>query len=202
MLFVSLVANIGPLHSCRMQGLPPKYYVPLLPNSPEGCPEGAVNNDVAYDIGSSTPLEESILPVNMLLSVVQDPNFLWINSSRDIFEEEHIGIPIGPHTDSGVDDPFFQSEPFITPVHAVRNFDPSTPGPSCTLWRTSSGHNIFEKLGMSHLCHRTSNQPMESHTPVNSTTYTVPLDHFTGTSSNVVIVLDQLLVGSHTILPL
>jgi hypothetical protein len=37
---------------------------------------------------------------------------------------------------------------------------------------------------------------------VTSTTYKVPLDHFIGTTSNVVIVLDQLLVGSHTILPL
>jgi hypothetical protein len=43
---------------------------------------------------------------------------------------------------------------------------------------------------------------MESHTPVTSTTYTVPLDHFTGTTSNVITVSDQLLVGSHSILPL
>jgi hypothetical protein len=46
------------------------------------------------------------------------------------------------------------------------------------------------------------NQPMESHTPVNSTTYTIPLDDFTGTTSNVVTVSDQLLVDSHSILPL
>jgi hypothetical protein len=43
---------------------------------------------------------------------------------------------------------------------------------------------------------------MSSHTPITSTSYTVPLDHFTGTTSNVVTVSDQLLVGSHTILPL
>jgi hypothetical protein len=55
---------------------------------------------------------------------------------------------------------------------------------------------------MSHLHQRTSNQPMASHTPVTSTSYTVPLDHFTGTTSNVVTVSHQLLVGSHTILPL
>jgi hypothetical protein len=68
--------------------------------------------------------------------------------------------------------------------------------PVHSLWRTSSGHDIFDKLGMS------PNQPMESHTPVTSTTYTVPLDHFTGTTSNVVTVSDQLLVGSDIILPL
>jgi hypothetical protein len=56
-----------------MQGLPPEYleeYTPLLPNSPEGSPKGAINNDVAYDIGSSNPLEESIPPINLLLSLV------------------------------------------------------------------------------------------------------------------------------------
>jgi hypothetical protein len=32
-----------------------------------------------------------------------------------------------------------------------------------------------------------------------SVTYMLPLDHFTGTTSNVIIVLDQLLIGSHLI---
>jgi hypothetical protein len=54
---------------------------------------------------------------------------------------------------------------------------------------------------MSHLHSITSNQPMASHTPVTSTAYTVPLDHFTSTTSNVVIVSDQLLVSSHSIPP-
>jgi hypothetical protein len=46
------------------------------------------------------------------------------------------------------------------------------------------------------------NQPMASHSPVNSTPYTVPLDHFTSTTNNVVTVSEQLLVGYQTILPL
>jgi hypothetical protein len=57
-----------------MQRLPPEdleEYTPLLPNSLEGSPEGAINNDIASKIGSSTPLEESILPVNPLLSVIR-----------------------------------------------------------------------------------------------------------------------------------
>jgi hypothetical protein len=58
----------------------PKEYYPFLPNSPKGSPEGEVNNDITYDIGSSNPLEESIILVNPLLSVVQDPHFLQINS--------------------------------------------------------------------------------------------------------------------------
>ena len=43
---------------------------------------------------------------------------------------------------------------------------------------------------------------MESHMHVTSISYIVPLDHFTGMINNVVTVSDQLLVGSHTILPL
>jgi len=74
-LFYSLFGadNINPHHSRRMQGLPPEdpeEYAHLLPNSPEDSPEGVVNNDVASEIGSFNPLEESILPINPLLSVV------------------------------------------------------------------------------------------------------------------------------------
>jgi len=188
-----------------MQGLPPedsKEYTHFIPNLPKGCPEGAINNDVAYEIRSSTPLEESILLVNSLLSVVRDPIFFRINSSGYVVVEDYIGIPIGPHTESSVDDLLFQSESFRTLVHTTGHFDPSSFVPIHSLWRNSSGQDIFEKLGMSHLHQRTSNQPMVSHMHVTSTSYMVPLDHFTGTASNFVTFLDQLLVDSHTILPL
>jgi hypothetical protein len=46
------------------------------------------------------------------------------------------------------------------------------------------------------------NQPMALQMPETSITYMVPLDHFTGMINNVTAVLDQLLVGSHSILPL
>jgi hypothetical protein len=107
------VTNIVPLFLRRMQGLPlkgPEEYTPLIPNSPEGSPEGAINNDVASEIGSSTTLEESILPVNPLLSVLQDPLLLQINSSGDVVAEDYTRISIGPHAESGVDNPLFQSE--------------------------------------------------------------------------------------------
>jgi hypothetical protein len=46
-----------------MQGFSPKEpeeYTPLLPDSPEGpSPEGAINNDVSYEIRISTSLVES-----------------------------------------------------------------------------------------------------------------------------------------------
>jgi hypothetical protein len=142
--------------SCKMQGLPPKEpeeYAHLLPNSPKGpSPEGEVNNDASSEIGSSTPLVESTLPVNPLLSVIQDPLFLRINSSGDVVED-YTRIPIGPYAESGVDDPPFQSESFRTSVHTARILNPSSV-PVCSFWRTSSGHDVFDKLGMR------PNQPM------------------------------------------
>jgi hypothetical protein len=54
--FLFGVANIGPHHSHRMQGLPseePEEYAPFLPNSPEGpSPEGVVNKDASSETGS------------------------------------------------------------------------------------------------------------------------------------------------------
>jgi hypothetical protein len=43
---------------------------------------------------------------------------------------------------------------------------------------------------------------MESHRHVTSTAYTILLDHFTSMTNNVVTISNQLLVGSHTILPI
>jgi hypothetical protein len=73
-------------------------------------------------------------------------------------------------------------------THTAGIFNPSS-APSLV-------RDIFGNLGVS------SNQPMASQMPEMYVTYTVPLDHFTGTTSNVTIVSNQLLVGSHSILPL
>jgi hypothetical protein len=119
-----------------MQGIPPEDpedYVPLLSNSLEGSPKGVINNKIASEIGSSTPFEESILSVNPLLNLREDPILLQLNSLVEIITEDHTKIPIGPHAKSGVDDPLFQSESFRTPVHTAGNFNPSSPGPSRTL---------------------------------------------------------------------
>jgi hypothetical protein len=56
--------------------------------------------------------------------------------------------------------------------------------------------DLYDNLGAS------PDQPMASQMPETSVTYTVPLDHFTGTTSSVTTISDQLLVGSHSILPL
>jgi hypothetical protein len=184
-----------------MQGIPPEdleSYVSLLSNSPEGSPKGAVNNEVASEIGSlislegfkivSNSLEAFRLLINPLLSVRQDPHFLWMNSLGELVVDENIEVPTGPNAESGVDDPLFQSESFITPLHTAGIFNLRSV-PVRSIWGTA-GHDIFDTLGKSH------NQPMASQMPETSVTYTIPLDHFTGTTSNVVTVLDQLLVFS------
>jgi hypothetical protein len=103
-----------------------------------------------------------------------------MNSSGELVVNENIEVPTGLNTEFGVDDPLFQSESFRTPVRNTGVF-----------WKTSSGHDIFDKIEF-----------LASQTLMTFTTYTIPLDQFTGTTSNVVMVPDQLLIGSHLIIPL
>jgi hypothetical protein len=111
-----------------------------------------------------------------------------MNSSGEIVVVDNNKVPTGSNTGSGVDDPLFQSESFRTPTHTAGIFNPS--------FALSSVHDLFGTLGTS------SNQHMASQMPETSITYTIPLYHFTGMTSNVTTVSDQILVGSHSILPL
>jgi hypothetical protein len=193
------VANIGPHHSCRMQGFPPeepKEYTPFLPNSPEGPSlEGSVNNNTSSDIRISTPLVEPSLTINPLLNTQQDPVLLRINSSGDVVVEYYPRIPPGTFVESSMDEPPFPSEAFRTPVQTSGIFNPRLV-PVCSLWRNASRCDIFDKLGM------IPNQPTSPHVIFTSTAYIIPINHFAGTTSNIVTVSDPLLVGTHTILPL
>jgi hypothetical protein len=100
-----------------------------------------------------------------------------MNSLGEIVVFNNIEVPTGPNAGSGVDDPLFQSESFRTMAHTAGIFNPSS--------SLSSGHDIFGTLGMS------SNQPMASQMPKTFVTYTITLDHFTGTTNNVSIVSYQ-----------
>jgi hypothetical protein len=115
-------------------------------------------------------------------------HLLQMNSSREIIVVENIEVPTGPNMGSGVDDPLFQSESFRSPTHTVGIFNPRS--------APSSVRDIFSTLGMS------SNQPMASQIHKMFVTYTIPLDHFTGTTSNFTMISNHFLVGSHSILPL
>jgi hypothetical protein len=113
---------------------------------------------------------------------------LWMNSSREIVVFDNTEVPTRPNVGSRVEDPLFQSESFRTPVHTVEISNPS----SIPL----TVHDLYENLGSS------PDRPMASQMPETYVTYTVPLDHFTGTTSSATVVPDQLLVGSHSIIPL
>jgi hypothetical protein len=184
-----------------MQGLPlkdPEGYQPLLPNSLEGSLEGVLNSEVASEVGSTHSLEgfrivlDSLeafrLPPNLLLSIRQDAHFLWMNSTGEIIVVESIGIPTRPNAISGLDDSLFQSESFRTPAHTIGICNPS--------YAPLNVRGLYGNLGAS------LNQPMASQMPETYVTYMVTLDHFTGTTNNITTVSNQLLVGSHSILPL
>jgi hypothetical protein len=111
-----------------------------------------------------------------------------MNSSGEIVIVENIGVPTGPNAGSGVDDPLFPSESFRTSTHTVGVVNPSS--------TPLTVRDIYDNLGVS------LDQPMASQMPEMFVTYTIPLDHFTGTTSSFTDVSDQLLVGSHLILPL
>jgi hypothetical protein len=111
-----------------------------------------------------------------------------MNSSKEIVVVDNTEVPTRTNEVSGVEDPLFQSESFRTPTHIVGTSNPSSiPLTIC---------DLYGNLGVS------SNQPMASQMLETYVTYMVPFDHFTGTTNNVTIISDQLLVGSHSILPL
>jgi hypothetical protein len=106
-----------------------------------------------------------------------------VNSSGEVVFIEETEVSTKPHTRSGVEDPFFQSESFRTPTHTV--------GTSGFGSVPLTFRDLYGNLGVS------PDQPMESQVPETYVSYTVPLNHFTGTIRNVSIIADQLLIGSH-----
>jgi hypothetical protein len=177
-----------------MQGLPLKDqegYLPFLPNSSEGPPEA--HNKLGYEVGItnsfkqfqivSNSLEAFQLPINPTLSSRQDLCLLPVNSSGQVVVIDDTEIPTRPNIGSGVEDPLFQSESFRTPAHTIGTYGfGSIP---------LIVHDLYGNLGTS------LDQPMASQVPETFVSYTVPLDHFTGMTSNVIIIADQLLIGSH-----
>jgi hypothetical protein len=113
---------------------------------------------------------------------------LQMNSLGEIVVDGNLEVPTGLNAGSGVDDPLFQSESFRTPTHTTKTFNPSS--------SPLTVRDLYGNLGAS------LDQPMASQMPETSVTYMVTLDHFTGTTSNFITISHQLLVGSHSILPL
>jgi hypothetical protein len=92
-------------------------------------------------------------------------------------------IPTRPNTGFGVEDPIFQSESFRNLDHTVGTYGFGS------IYLTI--RDLYSNLGES------PDRPMAWKVLETSVSYTVPLDHFTGMTSNVIIIADQLLIGSH-----
>jgi hypothetical protein len=85
-----------------------------------------------------------------------------MNSSGDLVVETS-GIPTGPHTGPGVENPLFTTDIFGTPHRTVRD--------------------LYDNLGVG------PDSPVISQLPETSVTYMIPLDHFAGTTSNITVIL-------------
>jgi hypothetical protein len=107
-----------------------------------------------------------------------------VNSSGEVFVIEDTEVPTGPHAGIEVEDPFFQSESFKTSTHTV--------GTSSFGYVPLTIRDLYGNLGAS------PDRPMASQVPEMSVSYTIPLNHFTGMTSNAITVADQLLIGSHS----
>jgi hypothetical protein len=107
-----------------------------------------------------------------------------VNRSGEVVFIEDIKVPTRPNARSRVEDPFFQSEPLRTMTHTLGT---SRFGSIPLIVR-----DLYGNLGVS------LDQPMASQVHETSVSYTMPLNHFSGMMSNVIIVADQLLIGSHS----
>jgi hypothetical protein len=176
-----------------MQGLPPEDpegYQPLPRKSPEGSPEGVVNNEVASEIGSTHSLEGFQIVSNSLEAFKLPPlrpdlHILHMNSVGEIVVVDNTGVSTEPNARSGLGDPLFHSESFMTLTHTV--------GTSIPHFVPLIVHDIHGNLGAS------PDRPMASQVPETSITYIIPLDHFTSTTSRITTVSDQILIGSQSI---
>jgi hypothetical protein len=82
---------------------------------------------------------------------------------------ETSGTLTGPHTCPGVENPLFSSHPFRAPPRTVQE--------------------LYDNLGAG------PDSPVVSQLPKTFFTYTIPLDHFAGTTRNITVVPDTQSVG-------
>jgi hypothetical protein len=162
------VDDKGILRSCRMQGLPPKGYQHLPPNPLEDNYRGEVENQ--SDTGSvvAPPLDnsegtlvmvENPTPHTTYLSVTPlEPLFLHLESLGNVIDEEVPQLPARAFTETymGSTEPTFGDE-YRTLVRPTTAVD-TNPTPAHSIWRTSSGHDLYENF-------ESFRQPFNPHDP-------------------------------------
>jgi hypothetical protein len=154
--------------SHRMQGLPLEGYQPLPPNPPEDNYRGEVENQ--YDVASVvTPLLdnsegtlviiENPTPCTTSVSITPlEPLFLSLDSLGNVIDEEVPQLPERAFTERyvGSTEPTFGDE-YQTLVHLTTTVD-TNPTPSHSIWRNSSGDNLYEHF-------ESFRQPFNPHDP-------------------------------------
>jgi hypothetical protein len=173
-----------------MQGFPSKDskgYLPLLPKSSQDPIEP--HNKLASEVGNTHSLEDFQIISDSLedfrIPLRPDALILHMNSDGEIVVVDNTGVSIGPNARSRIEDPLFHSEIPGTSAH--------TTGTSISCSIPLIVQDLYGNLGMS------PDHPAISQVPEMYVSYTVPLDQFTGMTSNVTIVADQFLIGSHSI---
>jgi hypothetical protein len=137
-----------------MQGIPPEGYQPLPPNPPEDNCRGEVENKSNArsviappldNLGGSLVTVDNPTPHTTSVSVTPlKPLFLHLDSLGNVIDEE---VPLLPEkvftkTYMGSTEPTFGDE-YRTLIHLRTEVD-TNPTPYNYVWRTSSGHNLYE----------------------------------------------------------
>jgi hypothetical protein len=155
-----------------MQGLPLEGYQPLPPNPLEDNYRRKVENQ--SDIGSviAPPLDnsegalvmlENPTPLTTSMSVTPlEPFFLLLDSFQNVIDEEVPQLPERNFTKTymGSIEPIFGDE-YRTLVCPSTIID-TNPTPAHSVWRNSSGHNLYENF-------ESFRQPFHPHDPPGET---------------------------------
>jgi hypothetical protein len=155
-----------------MQGLPPEGYQPLPPNPPEDNYRREVENQSETGSVIAPPLDnsegtlvtiENPTPHTTYVSITPlEPLFLRLDSFANVIDEEVPRLPerIFTETYMGSTEPIFGDE-YRTHVHPSIAVD-TNPTPARSIWRTSSGHDLYEHF-------ESLRQPFHPHDPPNET---------------------------------
>jgi hypothetical protein len=148
--------------------MPPEGYQPLPPNPPEDNYRGEVENQ--SDAGSvvAPPLDnpegtlvtvENPTPRTTSVSTTPlEPLFLRLDSLGNVIDEEVPQLPERAFTETymGSTEPIFGDE-YRTPIHPTTAVD-TNPTPAHSVWRTSSGRDLYEHF-------ESIRQPFNPHDP-------------------------------------
>jgi hypothetical protein len=137
--------------------------------------------------------------VNPPLNNLVGPLLVRVNSSGEIVTEYYPRLPSRPFEEENMESGKpNKSEGFIAPIQTSGILDPSrTPVPP--RWRTPSGHDIFDELGVIQPSFTTPLTPVVTSTITTSST--IFLVHPMGQIGNIAAISDQVSSGTCLFLP-